>query len=513
MLKWDTIGTDADWYCVLSFFSEMIRRVDHDLDIGLLKSRFATLNALCDDLEKLIKKPGQSKTELQVLLVNLKNELRLVEVAMPGEKLVPAIRNIDITPEELYILSFDDKDQFLNKALKGDTKSIIECIGAIRASISLWQMRVLPRLERVTNGGQKGKPAVKWLAGRQLRHKILRYLLDKEHDPKAGLADLTKIAADLGAREDEVDDQIDILDSQGAIKANRTFGGASPTLTGYGKAMLEELDEASLPRHESEQEPTPSIMQGGDQFEWDVFISHASEDKETFVKELANKLRENGLRVWYDEFTLSVGDSLRRSIDKGLARSRYGIVVLSPRFFAKEWPQKELDGLVARERNGQKVILPVWLDIDYEGVARYSPMLADRVAAKANEGLDIVVEKLMRVLRPTQTAVENEPVAFFLGCHVTQADVQQMAATLNGFVGLEYRAETASDLEAILGRAIRMVAERYGLIPEIAMKLSAFTVEADPSRRGFTIKGNPEVCLFAEQLIRGERPHIPELDS
>jgi hypothetical protein len=86
--------------------------------------------------------------------------------------------------------------------------------------------------------------------------------------------------------------------------------------------------------------------------DWDVFISHACEDKESFVRPLAEALRARGLRVWYDEFTITVGDSLRRSIDRGLANSRYGIVVLSPNFFAKDWPQKELDGLAARDSTG-----------------------------------------------------------------------------------------------------------------------------------------------------------------
>jgi hypothetical protein len=96
--------------------------------------------------------------------------------------------------------------------------------------------------------------------------------------------------------------------------------------------------------------------------EWDVFISHAKEDQD-FVRPLAGNLRDRGLKVWFDEFTLVVGDSLRRSIDRGLAHSRFGVVVISPNFLRKEWPQKELDGLVAREVNGIKVILPVWHNI------------------------------------------------------------------------------------------------------------------------------------------------------
>src|ERR1043166_7581425 len=80
----------------------------------------------------------------------------------------------------------------------------------------------------------------------------------------------------------------------------------------------------------------------------DVFISHASEDKETFVRPLATRLVELGLTVWYDEFSLQAGDSLRRSIDAGLSQCRHAVVVLSPKFIEKRWTNWELDGLVGR---------------------------------------------------------------------------------------------------------------------------------------------------------------------
>ena len=132
--------------------------------------------------------------------------------------------------------------------------------------------------------------------------------------------------------------------------------------------------------------------------QWDAFICHASEDKESFVRPLAESLRQRGLAVWYDDFTLNVGDGLRRSIDRGLSQSRFGIVVLSHAFFQKEWPQRELDGLVAREVAGRKVILPVWHEVGFEEVKRYSPTLADRVAAKSSEGLEGVVRKLIAAM-------------------------------------------------------------------------------------------------------------------
>jgi hypothetical protein len=104
--------------------------------------------------------------------------------------------------------------------------------------------------------------------------------------------------------------------------------------------------------------------------------------------------------VWFDEATLELGDSLRRKIDAGLARCRYGVVILSPTFFSKQWPQRELDGLVARETaTGEKALLPVWHDLDGSTVARYSPTLADRLAARSDEGVAVIAEKIVRVLR------------------------------------------------------------------------------------------------------------------
>jgi hypothetical protein len=132
--------------------------------------------------------------------------------------------------------------------------------------------------------------------------------------------------------------------------------------------------------------------------EWDVFISHASEDKDEIARPLAEALRANRLRVWYDEFSLKLGDSLRQSIDKGLGRSRFGVVILSPRFFEKHWPQQELNGLVTREVNAKKVILPVWHGVTFDDVRRYSVTLADRFAVQTSKGFAVVVETILTAI-------------------------------------------------------------------------------------------------------------------
>jgi len=125
-------------------------------------------------------------------------------------------------------------------------------------------------------------------------------------------------------------------------------------------------------------EPVPTPEAGGQTY--DVFISHASEDKDSVVRDLANALTAEGLDVWYDEFTLRIGDSLRQKIDKGLAASRVGLVVLSPSFISKGWPHYELDGIVARSVSGEQILLPIWHDITKQEVIDYSPSLADKVA-------------------------------------------------------------------------------------------------------------------------------------
>lgn len=114
--------------------------------------------------------------------------------------------------------------------------------------------------------------------------------------------------------------------------------------------------------------------------EYDVFISHASEDKDEVVRPLALALKEEGLKVWYDEFEMKIGDSLRRKIDKGLANSRFGIVVLSKDFIRKGWTNYELDGIITKVVSEEQVMLPIWHNLTKKEVIDFSPSLADKLA-------------------------------------------------------------------------------------------------------------------------------------
>lgn len=131
----------------------------------------------------------------------------------------------------------------------------------------------------------------------------------------------------------------------------------------------------------------------------DIFISNASEDKD-FVRPLAEALRDRGLDVWYDDYALKVGDSLRGSIDKGLSNCRYGVVILSTDFFKKNWTRYELNGLVMREMEGKKVVLPIWHKVTKNDVLKFSPSLADKVALNSSiMSVDEIAKQLVSAIK------------------------------------------------------------------------------------------------------------------
>ncbi len=145
------------------------------------------------------------------------------------------------------------------------------------------------------------------------------------------------------------------------------------------------------------QVPQQGVPEGGESF--DVFICHASEDKAVVASPLAAALRARGVLVWIDETELMLGDTLRRTIDRGLANCRFGVVILSPSFFKKDWPQWELDGLAQREMTGGRiVILPVLHDMTNEELAEHSPLLAARLAAFWSDGPMRVADQIQRRL-------------------------------------------------------------------------------------------------------------------
>lgn len=128
-------------------------------------------------------------------------------------------------------------------------------------------------------------------------------------------------------------------------------------------------------------EKNKSFYQESDET-YDVFVSHAWEDKEGFVDEFVIEMQNLGIKVWYDKVKIGWGDSMRAKIDEGLKKSKFGIAVISPNYIATEkyWTKAELDGLFQLESINGKFLLPIWLNITKQEIMNYSPIIANRKA-------------------------------------------------------------------------------------------------------------------------------------
>ncbi|HEY6096296.1 MAG TPA: toll/interleukin-1 receptor domain-containing protein [Gallionellaceae bacterium] len=130
-----------------------------------------------------------------------------------------------------------------------------------------------------------------------------------------------------------------------------------------------------------------------------AFISHDSRDKDTLVRELARNMSVR-CTVWYDEYSLKVGDSLRESIERGLKEAKKCIIILSPNFISNGgWTKAEFDSIYSREIHEKRnVILPVWHNVSKNEVYEYCPRLVDRVALPSSIGVHALSEKLAQAI-------------------------------------------------------------------------------------------------------------------
>jgi hypothetical protein len=134
-------------------------------------------------------------------------------------------------------------------------------------------------------------------------------------------------------------------------------------------------------------------------YTYDVFISHAVEDKESIANELYKKLDKKGLKVWYSGSDLKVGDRLAESIHDNLDQCRFGVTILSPTYLSKIWTLNEFFFFMKRDMDGNKTILPVLYNITPEELAaKFTPM-ANIVAIRSDRGIDFVADKLFEEIQ------------------------------------------------------------------------------------------------------------------
>lgn len=183
---------------------------------------------------------------------------------------------------------------------------------------------------------------------------------------------------------------------------------------------------------DSESTPAGPGEHGLGDYEFDVFVCHASEDKLPFVAELARLLQTEHVAVWYDDFSLQVGDSIPEKIDEGLRRSRFGIVVLSDAFFRRPWPRAEMDSLLALEgADGQKRILPIWLNVSHAQVSMYSSLLGARLGI-ATDGMDpeAVARRIADRVHGARRDIEREFARIHVGERILMHEVPQVMGAI-----------------------------------------------------------------------------------
>lgn len=201
--------------------------------------------------------------------------------------------------------------------------------------------------------------------------------------------------------------------------------------------------------------------------------------------------------MWFDEFALTAGDSLRRTIDVGLRDSLFGVVTLSPEFFRKDWTQAELNGLVARERaHGHKVILPIWHRVTRDDVLASSPTLADKVALNSSVmTLVQMADAISAVVRPDQPPHPVRVAAHKLRNVIeTHSDeVRKVLACHGGTAVAVFGSVARGDAE---GRAVEIAGEA-------ATKVSAATRAQHPDVEWSGLTGTR--TIYAHEYHRIDR--------
>ncbi len=198
--------------------------------------------------------------------------------------------------------------------------------------------------------------------------------------------DISRIVSDKASINQKLADKrkkrivaVDKLQKEEIAQTKKSAKQQQNIFTAYERQIAELTKQIKIQETASVEEP--HISESNSIEEYDVLVSHATEDKESFADKFVQLLQNDfNLKVWYDAISIKWGDSIRTEIDKGLKKSKFGVVILSRSYIGKYWTNYELEGLFQRESNSGKLILPIWHNITKQEVQNFSPSLAGKMA-------------------------------------------------------------------------------------------------------------------------------------
>lgn len=266
----------------------------------------------------------------------------------------------------------------LQKKLAGENKKVADAEKKIAAAI-----KSLARANSTSAASMYRNAAEREQGAAQRSRDAISKLSD---EMARKTADLNRAQARLTAEEGKVRQKEASNQEKRMATSDRMLRETREQATKTNKALTSRISELEaqvsqlLESEAASTKPFKITAPQGESETYDVFLSHASEDKDDYVRDLVAIGKEAGLRIWYDEDEIAWGDSLRDRIDSGLRGSLFGVVVFSPAFFGKPWTDYELDGLLARALDGSGRLLPIWHRVTKDDVTAFSPPLAMKKA-------------------------------------------------------------------------------------------------------------------------------------
>lgn len=160
-----------------------------------------------------------------------------------------------------------------------------------------------------------------------------------------------------------------------------------------------ELNESTKQQNQMLRAQLEKMMEArrvSERYEYDVFVSHANANKQSFVDSLYEQLNRLRIRIWYDSTEIDWGDGLKEKIQEGLSKCRFGIVILSPEFIDRKWTNQELTELLTRQNESrEKVVLPLLYNLTVDEMKAQYPVLENikaRLVRNDEDAKDVVID-------------------------------------------------------------------------------------------------------------------------